>query len=121
MKYLKLRKKNLLKNLILNKDLLFKIEGNCWIWIRSTTQEGYPHAKIDGKLQLVYRALWESLYGEIPKGYQIDHTCNKERCIAPIHLERVTPTENVLRSYRRGRVSYWKGRTDWGNRRFGGS
>lgn len=38
-----------------------------------------------------------TVYGAIPEGLELDHTCRRNNCINPFHLEAVTGRENVLK------------------------
>ena len=84
---------------------------NCMIWKKSARSNGYGQAWVDGKNQAVHRVAWQALYGEIPEGMVIDHTCHNEAakngecdggkcvhrlCYNPNHLRMVTSKENTL-------------------------
>jgi hypothetical protein len=66
----------------------------CHLWRGAINGKGYgPH-----------RASWERYFGrELPPGVQLDHTCNRRRCISPLHLDPVTPGENQRRRLARAR------------------
>ena len=65
----------------------------------------YAQIRREGKLVFAHRAAYELLYGPIPDGLEIDHTCNNPRCINTDHLEAVTHQENCKRAFQRGRRS----------------
>ena len=71
-------------------------EGECLVW-QGPLQEGYGHIKIKGRLPGVHKAVYEAVFGEIPKGLVIDHLCRNRACCNPLHLEVVTSGENVRR------------------------
>lgn len=52
---------------------------------------------------MAHRAAWEAEYGPIPDGHDLDHLCRRRLCIAPLHLEPVTPSANQQRKPTRGR------------------
>lgn len=40
-----------------------------------------------GKLVMFHRLVWESVYGAIPDGYEIDHICKNRACCNIKHLQ----------------------------------
>lgn len=71
--------------------------GLCWEWTGSTTRAGYGRTRINGRMQYIYRYVWEALVGPIPAGYQMDHLCKNHACVNPDHLEPVTQRVNLAR------------------------
>lgn len=74
--------------------------GECWLWTRSTTADGYGRVKGDGKqgpVLLVHRVQYERYVGPIPDGMHVDHLCRVTGCARPLHLEVVSPRTNALR------------------------
>jgi len=51
---------------------------------------------------LAHRLIWESVYGPIPSGMQINHINGIKHDNRICNLEVVTPKENTLHSYRAG-------------------
>ena len=41
--------------------------------------------------------MFAMIFGEVPKGLQLDHLCRVRDCVNPYHLEAVTQQENILR------------------------
>ena len=72
-------------------------QDNCWLWQGAHHQEGYGVFN-NGKLIGSHRWIYQQVFGDIPKGYEIDHLCKVTACVRPSHLEAVTPSENVRRS-----------------------
>jgi hypothetical protein len=77
------------------------IVTECWVWIssrdkRASTPYGKINLYMDGKVKTfqVHRVSYMTFKGEIPEGYEVDHTCRNTYCINPAHLEAVTPTVN---------------------------
>ena len=83
----------------------------CLIWEKPAKTHGYGQTFVDGRIQRPHRVAWEALYGEIPAGKVIDHTCHNEAaakgeceggncihklCYNPNHLRLVTQSENTL-------------------------
>lgn len=71
--------------------------SDCWEWTGTIGIYGYGKIYIDGKHKRAHRAVYEALVGEIPEGLVLDHLCEVKSCVNPIHLEPVTPKENILR------------------------
>lgn len=71
----------------------------CWLWTGVVKDDGYGLFR-DGKRspKQAHRVAYESVYGPIPAGMQIDHLCRVRSCINPEHLQPVTPKENARRS-----------------------
>ena len=87
----------------------------CWEWLGSKTGAGYGDFCIDGRRGKKFRTTahqFSHVYfiGAVRRGREIDHLCNNRGCVSPLHLEVVTHSENVRRSYERGRVAYRKKR-----------
>jgi len=71
--------------------------NGCLVW-NGYCLEGYPQGAMFRKMRLLHRAVYISVYGEIPDGLQVDHTCNNSKCLNIDHLEAKTARANVLRS-----------------------
>lgn len=88
--------------------------AECWPWVGASTPQGYGRFKIDGKLKLPHRVVYECTKGPIPKGtgYHgtvIRHRCDNPACCNPAHLEPGTHRDNVMDMHRRGRASIQNG------------
>lgn len=73
-------------------------QTGCWLWVGGKTGAGYGSLRYQGKMQLAHRVSYETLVGEIPPGFQIDHQCRVRTCVFPRHLEAVTSRTNNLRA-----------------------
>lgn len=82
-----------------------KIEGGCWEWTGALNNQGYAmfSEKYGGHI-LGHRYSFKLHKGNIAEGYEIDHLCFNTKCVNPDHLESVTPSENVQRSYNRRKL-----------------
>lgn len=80
-------------------------EHGCWVRGRSKT---HAYITVNGETMSAYRLAYELFVGPIPLGMWIDHMCRNHRCINPLHLEPVTPSETARRRAvsGRGRASY---------------
>lgn len=76
--------------------------GLCWTWTGAHSEDR-PHVKWGGKVQLVYRVVWELLVGPLPEGITLDHLCLNPSCVNPDHLEPVTMAENRRRAHTHNR------------------
>lgn len=71
--------------------------GDCWLWLGSTTHDGYGRTFVGGKDRLAHVVSYEFHVGPIPGGLTLDHKCRVRHCINPAHLEPVTIGENTRR------------------------
>lgn len=72
--------------------------NECWLWLGNVNERtGYGKKQWCGETWLAHRWLWTVLFGTIPEGLCIDHTCGNRRCVNPHHLEVVTQAENCRR------------------------
>lgn len=96
-----------------SKDLLRffeKVEGDwqsgCWNWTAAEGKGNYSRFWGDKKTMQGHRWIYEALISSIPRGLQLDHLCSNPRCVAPYHLEPVTPAENQKRkTFRRAEAA----------------
>ena len=77
---------------------------SCWIWEGSIGTRGYGQItwKIDGRRPKAHRVSYQLFVGPIQAGFVLDHLCWNTSCVNPVHLEPVTPHENIVV---RGRTS----------------
>lgn len=74
--------------------------GECWVWtaMRFRNKQGQPTyggAVVDGRLRTAHRVVWEMLYGPIPAGLMVLHTCDNPPCVRPSHLMLGTHYRNM--------------------------
>lgn len=78
-----------------------KVQGDwtsgCWNWLGSQSKDHYSRFWGNGKTVQGHRWIYETFYGRIPAGLVLDHVCVNPSCVAPYHLEPVTPAENLRR------------------------
>ena len=78
-------------------------QGDCLVWTKGTTWNGYGRINVDGKTQRTHRVMWEQLNGPIPEGMIILHTCDNPPCLLPAHLRLGTVKENNREAFAKGR------------------
>lgn len=71
--------------------------SGCVLWVGSTSLNGYPCMRHDGRTKPSHRVSYELAKGPIPRGLVLDHLCRVPTCINPDHMEPVTIKENVNR------------------------
>lgn len=69
---------------------------SCWIW-QGASGKNYGGMRNDGKLEPVHRVYYESKYGKVPQGLELDHLCRQTACCNPDHVEAVTHAVNCQR------------------------
>jgi hypothetical protein len=68
--------------------------GPCWVWMGSSTRNGYGQISSLGRKIATHRLSWELAYGQIPSGLQALHRCDNKRCVRPDHLFLGTALDN---------------------------
>jgi hypothetical protein len=74
-------------------------EVGCWIYTGAKSHLGYGIFYMQQHSYPAHRVSYELAKGKIEKGLVIDHSCRKRSCINPDHLEAVTQSENVRRTW----------------------
>ena len=76
--------------------------NGCWTWRQASRARGYGKVWLRRRLWSAHTAVWTCVFGPVPRGKELDHTCRNPACVNPLHMEPVTHAENT----RRG-VSPW--------------
>lgn len=66
----------------------------CLIWTGATNGRGYGAVSIDGRGHLAHRLAYVLTKGPIPRGFVLDHLCQRPMCVNPDHLEAVSLSRN---------------------------
>ncbi|MFD9211610.1 HNH endonuclease signature motif containing protein [Streptomyces sp. NPDC059544] len=71
--------------------------SGCLLWTAGKSGSGYGRFFHGTRFVQAHRFAYTALVGSIPEGLQLDHLCRQRACVAPDHLEPVTPRTNLLR------------------------
>ncbi len=82
-----------------------KFKDDCWEWNRHVGTHGYGEIRINKKLYLSHRLVYELTYGSIPKGLFVLHHCDNRKCCNPVHLFLGTHSDNMKDMVKKGRYS----------------
>lgn len=78
-------------------------DTGCWLWLGYCDRNGYAriYDRTTQRIEWAHRYSYRAHKGQIPHGYEIDHTCQQTRCVNPGHLDAVTKVEHVARTFAR--------------------
>lgn len=74
-----------------------RTEDGHWLWQLRLDEDGYGSMKVRGRSVRAARVSYEVFIGPIPDGYYVHQICRSRECVAPEHLEAITPAESVRR------------------------
>lgn len=80
-----------------------KKSNGCVEYSGTIESTGYGSLRFKGKRYKAHRAAYIAHKGQIPKGLQVNHTCDNKKCINPDHLWVGTQKENMDDMKNKGR------------------
>ena len=78
--------------------------SGCWLWLGTTTYQGYGQLRIRGASVRAHRFAFELYHGSIPDGLFVLHKCDVPCCVNPDHLYLGTPADNARDAVKRNRT-----------------
>lgn len=80
----------------------------CHEWTGFRSRQGYGQFAVNRggsryRTEVASRVAWEIVYGPVPEGMEICHSCDNPPCVRVDHLFLGTASDNALDSYRKGR------------------
>jgi hypothetical protein len=82
----------------------------CWEWQGPVNENGYGILSGPTRIHLKsHRVAWELMFGEIPEGMCVCHSCDNPKCVKPDHLFLDTHAGNMKDKARKGRSKSARG------------
>jgi hypothetical protein len=79
---------------------VLKHPDGCWEWTAGRSGgPGYGAFSLGQRKVGAHRWSYENFVGPIPEGLELDHLCRNPGCVNPDHLEPVTRSENIRRTW----------------------
>lgn len=63
--------------------------ASCRIWTGGLSPKGYARMSFHNRETRVHRLVYELVYGAIPEGAHVHHTCHVKACVNPEHLAAI--------------------------------
>ena len=91
-----------------------KMVRGCWLWIAALhggrgahDVDGYRCGSFwyKGRAISAHLFAWQMVFGRVPKGKQVNHTCGDSRCVNPAHMYLGTQAQNVEDLHRDGHAN----------------
>jgi len=88
----------------------------CWKFKGYRNDDGYGNIAVNKKSYMAHRLIFELLYGPIPEGILICHTCDNPLCCNPYHLFKGTPLVNMMDKIIKKRANVPCGEDQWNSK-----
>lgn len=85
----------------------------CWLWKGGRNPQGYGTWSYRGITWRAHKMAYRLTKGNVPKGYQVRHSCDNPPCCNPFHLLRGTRKQNAQDAIRRNRLNPKRGEAHW--------
>lgn len=85
----------------LQSHVAFEPNTGCWIFAGRWDKDGYGMFHFNGRTIRAHQAAFAIFHGRLPRGREIDHTCNNRACCNPDHLQAVSRACNCRRIWSR--------------------
>lgn len=73
--------------------------GECWLWTAGK-DKGYGRFGVRAGLTVqAHRWAYEQVYGPVPAGKVLDHSCEQKSCVRPDHCVPMTIGQNLAWRY----------------------
>lgn len=76
---------------------------SCWLVDATANNNGYGRLSVGGRVRSAHRVAYEAVFGRIPEGMLVLHSCHVRTCINPLHLRLGTNAENAADMVAAGR------------------
>ncbi len=76
----------------------------CLVWIAGCFENRYGEFRFLNKTEKAHRFAWEMVWGAIPVGYKILHSCDNPPCVNIAHLGLGTLKDNSQDAKKKGRL-----------------
>lgn len=70
-----------------------KDANDCWPWQGATNGKDVPVKCINGTNVSARRWLWQTLFGPLPREFEVTTSCGNAGCMSPVHMRAVTRAE----------------------------
>lgn len=77
--------------------------ADCWIWLGAKKPAGYGNVRRNKVYTTAHRVAWELVFGAIPFGMHVLHSCDNPSCCNPHHLMLGTVMSNYIDMVKKGR------------------